>query len=145
MNYFWTCLYAFFACIGFCVIFEIHNHKYMIAASLSGAAAWFVYMLLGDSMFDAGKYFIASLVAAILAEVMARLFKQPATVFLVVGIIPLVPGGALYDTMEYLIQGDTHRFAVQAVQTVSYAIAIAVGCSLSASIVRLLRNRKEIK
>ena len=37
-----------------------------------------------------------------LAELLARLLKAPATIFLVIGIIPLVPGGGLYYTMDYI-------------------------------------------
>lgn len=141
---FLPCFYAFCACIGFCIVFEVHNRKFMLAASLSGAAAWFVYLLLAGKMPEAGRCFIATLVVAVISEILARIFKAPATIFLIVGIIPLVPGGGLYDTMDYLLKGDTRMFEMQGTRTVASAIAIAVGCSLVTSIVRIKNYRQNV-
>lgn len=40
------------------------------------------------------------------SEGMARVRKAPANIFMIPGIIPLLPGGALYYTMSALIGGD---------------------------------------
>jgi len=118
--------------------------KFILAASSSGAAAWFVYILLNGRMSEAGRCFIATLVAAVISEILARIFKTPATIFLIVGIIPLVPGGGLYDTMDFLLKGDTRMFEIQGIRTVGSAIAIAVGCSLVTSIVRIKNYKKSV-
>ena len=69
---------------------------------------------------------------------MARVMKAPATIFLIVGIIPLVPGGGLYYTMEALLSGDTALFAQTGLETAACAGAIAVGVSMVSSLARLL-------
>lgn len=75
---------------------------------------------------------------AIYAEIMARLLKAPATGFLVVGILPFVPGGGIYYTMEYCLSGDTQLFLSTGIHTFGVAGAVAVGLLLVSSLVRLL-------
>lgn len=90
-----------------------------------------------------GRYhslFIATIVVAVLAEVFARIHKTPATLFLIIGIIPMVPGGGIYYTMEALLNGNMQQFVSQGIKTAASAGAIAVGCSLVSSIVRMVRK-----
>ena len=72
-----------------------------------------------------------------LAECFARLMKAPATIFLIIGILPLVPGSGLYNAMDHLISGDSVMFAQVGLETASYAGAIAVGVSMVSSVARL--------
>jgi uncharacterized membrane protein YjjB (DUF3815 family) len=78
----------------------------------------------------------------LLAEIFARMFKAPATVFLITGIIPLVPGGGLYYTMDALIDGNMALFAEKGIEAAGIAGAIAAGSSLVSSMVRILPKRK---
>ena len=64
--------------------------------------------------------------------------KAPATIFLIIGILPLVPGSGLYNAMDHLISGDSVMFAQVGLETASYAGAIAVGVSMVSSVARLL-------
>ena len=64
------------------------------------------------------------------------------TVFLITGIIPLVPGGGLYYTMDYLINGDFAMFTSKGIQTAAAAGAIAAGASMVTSLVRMLTWHK---
>ena len=68
----------------------------------------------------------------------ARLYKTPATVFLIIGIVPLVPGGGIYYTMDALLDGEMDLFLRRGLETAAYAGAIAVGCSLVSSMARIL-------
>lgn len=133
-----SCLYAFLACIGFCLIFEIKRIRYMIITSLSGALGWAVFLLLERAGYDVACYLIATIAVALLAEIFARIYKCPATMFLRIGIIPLVPGSGVYYAMHNLISGDYAGFSHTAIQTAVYAGAIAVGVSVVTAIMRLL-------
>ena len=88
------------------------------------------------------RCFVATIVVSSLAEILARVLKAPATIFLVIGIIPLVPGGGLYYTMDYLINQNYPMFSQVGLQTAAIAAAIAVGASMVTSIVRMLTWRK---
>ena len=97
---------------------------------------------------DVNRYLLATIAAAALSEIFARLYKTPATVFLIIGIIPLVPGGGIYYTMEALINGDLSLFVRHGMETAASAGAIAVGCSLVSSVSRLTtaaRRRRWIR
>lgn len=142
MDYILPCLNAFFACAGFCVIFNIKNFKIAIIASLGGSFAWLVYLLSAGFGSDIVQSLLAAVAAALFGEIMARVFKTPATVFLTIGILPMVPGGGIYYTMEYCIKGNNAMFIEKGLHTFAIAGAIAVGVSLASSIVRIYINAK---
>ena len=144
MEWFLPCLYAFLGCGAFCFIFELRRRWHILSAAATGAVAWLVYLSL-PGFTDVTRYLLATIVAAALAEIFARIYKTPATVFLIIGIIPLVPGGGIYYTMEALINGDLPLFVRNGMETVASAGAIAVGCSLVSSVARIaatLRHRR---
>lgn len=142
MDMFLHCLYAALASVAFAFIFELRRWQHIVAAGFTGAMSWFVYLLLDGVMGDIGCNFAATVTVALLSEIFARLLKAPATVFLIIGIVPLVPGGGLYYTMDALIDGDMALFAQKGIQAAGIAGAIAAGSSLVSSVARLLPRRK---
>ena len=135
---FLPCLYAFLGCVSFCFIFQVRKPLFIFLCSAIGAVSWGVYLLAEPLGSDAVRCFVATLVVSALAELLARLLKAPATIFLVIGIIPLVPGGGIYYTMYALLNGDMQLFAQKGAETAACAAAIAVGCSLVSSTVQIL-------
>ena len=140
---FLPCLYAFLACASFCFIFQVRRPLFILLCSLNGAVSWWVYLLAEPLGSEVGRYFVATLAVSALAELLARILKAPATIFLVIGIIPLVPGGGLYYTMDYLINGNYPMFSQTGFQTAACAGAIAAGASMVTSLVRMFTWRKQ--
>lgn len=132
------CLYAFLACVGFCFIFQVRKPLFIFLCSGLGAVGWWVYLLTENVGPEVFRYLAATVAVAVLAEILARLLKAPATIFLIIGIIPLVPGGGLYYTADCLINGDLAMFAQKGLDTASYAGAIAVGVSMVSSLARII-------
>ncbi len=58
---------------------------------------------------------------------MARKTKSPSTLYLVVGMIPLIPGAALYYMMRNAIQTNFKMFAERGLEAVITGGAIASG------------------
>lgn len=137
-----NCLCAALTSVGFAIVFELRRWQHIVAAAIAGAVSWWVYLLTADLMGVVGRNFVATVAVALLAEIFARMFKAPATVFLITGIIPLVPGGGLYYTMDALIDGNMVLFAQKGIEAASVAGAIAAGSSLVSSVVRILPRRK---
>ena len=138
------CLYAALGCMAFCFIFQLRKWRYILCAALCGAAGWLVYLLL-DGMGITARFLMATITIALLAEVFARVFKTPATVFLIIGIIPLVPGGGIYYTMEHAMSGETSLFLESLLHTLGMAGALAVGVLMVSSLARLIttyQNRR---
>ena len=128
-------------CVGYCLVFNIRMRKRMLLlASLGGAVGWCVYLLCGWLQNDITQSFAAILAVAAYSEIMARLQKSPATVYLIVGLIPLVPGGGIYYTMEYCINGDMMNFMNTGIHTLGIAGALAIGILLVSACVRILNN-----
>ena len=135
------CLYSFMGCVGYCLVFNIRMRKRMLLlASLGGAVGWCVYLLCGWLQNDITQSFAAIRAVAAYSEIMARLQKSPATVYLIVGLIPLVPGGGIYYTMEYCINGDMMNFMNTGIHTLGIAGALAIGILLVSACVRILNN-----
>ncbi len=130
------CLYAVLACVAFCFILN-QRGLLLVVSSLGGGVGWAVCLLCAFTGSDIVQYFAGAVAVALYAEVMARLLKAPATGFLVVGILPFVPGGGIYYTMEYCLSGNTQLFLSTGIHTFGVAGAVAVGLLLASSLVRL--------
>lgn len=133
------CICAFWACLGFCFIYNIRG-RLMVTASMGGVLGWYVYLLCSGMSNDIPRYFVATVVISLYAEMMARVNKVPVIVYLIVALLPLVPGAGMYATMEYCINGDTAMFAETGVHTFMIAGALALGIVFVSSLVRLWKT-----
>ena len=137
-------LYAFGGCAAFCFIFEMRRWNFILTAAGIGLMAQVTYLALANFT-TAPRLLLATVVTATLAEIFARVLKTPATVFLIIGIIPLVPGGGLYYTMESLVNGDMQLFTRYGWETVVSAGAIAVGSSLVSAVTRFVAVKRSAR
>ncbi len=96
---------SFITSVTFAIILKT-NKRHLVYGGICGTltyAAYFGVFLLTESFFWAA--FISSAVAALFAEVNARIAKAPSIVMLMAGVIPIVPGGYLYRAVRDLIRG----------------------------------------
>lgn len=131
------CVLCFIGCIGFTILFNIHDLGVFIC-SLGGTLVWAVYCItieLGGA--EIMGYFWGALVASAYSEVMARIRKFPAITYLVVSIFPLIPGAGVYYTMNYAVRGEMELFASRGMYTAAIAGIMAVGILLVSTSVRL--------
>ena len=113
----------------------------LIPAGLTGGLAWLTYYaaaMLGVNTVAA--HFFASLVVGVAAELLARLFRKPATVLVMPGTIALVPGRSAYTAMLHLVNGEYTLGLATGMQTVWIAGAIAFGILLSSTACRLIAD-----
>ncbi len=134
-----TVIYAFISTIGFAILFNIPKQN-IIQSGIAGALGWLVYTnaqtMLNSVVFSA---FLGAFVVGIMGEVFARIYKEPGTIFVVPGIIPLVPGYGLYYAMLKSVEND-YPAAIQAgLETFLVAIAIASAIIASTSLGRIFK------
>ena len=145
MKYFLECVYSFIGSYCFSIIFNIRGRKTFFAG-LGGAINQSSFILLGFLIYgNITNYFFATVITALYAEIIARIEKAPATVFLVPSIIPLVPGGMMYYTMEHCIRGETSKFLNMLLDTFGVAGALAMGIlvvSSGSKIVKVAKNKR---
>ena len=125
--------------VGFAIFLKMRG-KQIVMAALGGAITWIVYLLVQEAVEGLFiPYFAASIFVAVYAEIMARVNRAPATIFLTAAAVPLIPGGSLYYTMEGLVNQDNETFAVNGVATITVALAIALGFMLVSVLSRYAR------
>ena len=124
--------------LGFNILFNIRGRK-LLFATLGGFISWTVFLALEPLLpSEALRYLISAATITVYGEVLARLEKTPTTTFLVPALIPLIPGSALYYTMNYALNEQWSRFAEQAFYTLQLALSLAVGIIAVTTTVRLL-------
>lgn len=126
------------ASFSFTIIFHIKGWN-MLFAAIGGAAGWSVYLissLFVPSLFLA--YLAAGFFISIYCEALARIRRSPVTVFLVVSLIPLVPGADAYRIMERCIQGQYTAALESCARMFGIAGMIAMGIFIASSLIRLI-------
>jgi len=106
LSFFVKVITAAIASLGFAMMFKI-DRRHLAYGVFSAAVTFIIYYIIeffGGPLFVAA--FISTAFAALFSEVMARLKRAPAIVFLLPGVIPTVPGGNLYYAMRYLLLSD---------------------------------------
>ncbi len=136
---------AILGTVGFAVLFGTPRRSYWICG-LVGAAGWVVYLLLlrlagtdGMPLFSPVlAVFFAPFMVAVASQMAARLCKCAATVYLICGIIPLVPGGGIFWTAYYLVNEQFSMAFSAGFLALKLTVAIALGIILASS--RLLKK-----
>ena len=124
--------------LGFNILFHIRGKK-LVLATLGGVISWAVFLALQPLIASESiRYFLAAAAVTVYGEALARRMKTPTTTFLVPSIIPLIPGSALYYTMNYALNQQWSDFARQAFYTLQLALALAVGIIAITTTVRLI-------
>jgi uncharacterized membrane protein YjjB (DUF3815 family) len=115
----------------FAVLFCVPK-RHWLACAADGAVGWGVYSIM--LLFQPSTV-VATLAAAVPLALLARAFavtrKAPATVFLLCGIFPLVPGAGIYYTAYYFMRGENEVCAAHGVETFKIALALALGIAVA--------------
>lgn len=140
-------IFASLVSLVYALRYELSGFKVLTAVSLGGAISWLSYQLAieaGISLLVAN--FIAALIMSTYAEIMARIMRMPVTVFLIVAMLPLVPGLTIYQTMVEAVQGNSTEALNLATEAFAISGALTMG-NLTASTLAsyLTRTRLGIK
>ena len=108
-------IFSFAVTAGFSIFFNAPK-KSLIPCGIVGGIGWCTYVVMANSEYISNVFsmVIASAVVSLFSEILARKLKYPAINFIITGILPLVPGLGLYNTMYSLVQKD-------------YALAVSTG------------------
>ena len=126
---------SFVGTMGFSIIFNVPR-KELLLCGIVGAAGWAVYRLI----FDASPDFVvvAILFGAVTVTCISRVLsytrKMPVTIYMIPGIIPLVPGAGIYYTMFHAVMGENTQALMLGIETLRNAGVIAVGLLVTLSL-----------
>lgn len=137
---------AFIGTLGFSALFGAPR-KYYFECGLTGMMGWGVYLLTltAGPQHVVGACFLGALTVTAMSGVFAVLRKCPTTVFLICGIIPLVPGGGIFWTAYYLVGNQLRLAATTGFTALKVTVAIAGGIILFGAIVGRLYKRMNEK
>lgn len=114
--------------MAFSLLFGVPKKYYLYCGGI-GAAGWLVYkvMLTAADMSNAAAVFIATVVIMLLSRYAAVLEKCPATVFMITGIFPLVPGAQIYWATYYLVTDQLSQAFDSGFLAIKIMISIVLG------------------
>lgn len=142
MKWLLSFIVAAIATSGFALQFNAPK-KTLIPACVGGGISWVIYDVTrsgGSNFIFSG--FIAAFVVGAVGELLSRKYHSPATLFILPGLIPLVPGAGMYYTMSYLVEQNYEKFMIVGVETFFTAASLSMGIVASSVFSRSLRNFK---
>jgi uncharacterized membrane protein YjjB (DUF3815 family) len=101
---------------------------YAILVGVAGQAASQAVRYMGYTPEAAA--FAGGLTVGVMAEIGARIFRAPVTVFTITGFIPLVPGTLSFRSVATLLDNQYIESVVFALRTLTIGGAIAVGLAV---------------
>ncbi|MSS44159.1 threonine/serine exporter [Anaerosalibacter bizertensis] len=133
-------VFSFFGTIGASILFSIPRDSIIISGTV-GSLGWMTYtFILSKYSSPVAGTFFGALAVGIIGELLARHLKKPATVFIIPGIISLVPGAGMYYTMLALIEKRFLDAANIGTETLFIAVAISIGIVISSSLSRSIKR-----
>lgn len=135
---------AFFAVVSLSVVFGVPK-KFILYSGIAGMVGQMIYFLiisLNGSRLIA--VFAGAVVVALLAHIMARVFKAPVTVFLIPGIILTVPGLDMYRAVYNLIIGQNNLAQIHMLQALKIAGMIALAIFIIDSLFGLKKSKQAL-
>lgn len=117
---------ASIATVGFSLLFGVPSRYYPCCA-LVGGVSWLAYLLI----LPYSSVSIATFASTVIVILMSRWFavreRCPVTIFLISGIIPLVPGAGIYRAAYYTVTDQLHLAVQTGFDSVKVAVAIVLG------------------
>lgn len=119
-------LAAMIGTVAFSALFGVPS-RYYSYCGLIGGAGWGVYLAV-DMVIDSTYAILIATMVVIFLSRLAAIWKHcPATIFLISGIFPLVPGAGVYWTTYYLVMEQFDLAAQTGYTALKNAIAIVLG------------------
>lgn len=146
INYLEAFGFSFLATVAFAVLFQAPR-KSLAVSGVIGAVGWVVFVYVRKDLEYSSFYanLFATISLSLLSELAARVFKQPVTVFVIPGIIPIVPGLGMYNGMAQIIENHYDQGMNILLTAGLDASAIALGMMFMTSIFRVLKLSKDHK
>ena len=114
--------------VAFALLFGVPRKYYAYCGAI-GAAGWLMYRLLihfaGAGPTSAS--FFATVLIVLLCRFTAVIERCPATVFVITGIFPLVPGAKIYWASYYLVTNQLADAMTSGFSAFKVMIAIVLG------------------
>lgn len=135
---------SYCAVVALCIIFCVPK-KYLNLSGIVGAIGWLIYTWTNKhTVNEMLSMFLAALVVSVMSHIFARWRKAPVTLFLIPGILPLVPGIGMYRIVYYFMSTDSenHMASYYFVYTLQMAGMIAIAIFITDTFFKAFSHHK---
>ncbi len=134
----WTSFWAAAASAFCAVVFNAGKYD-ILPGAIAGGMGWFIYRLLFEyfGFAEPVGYMCGAAALSLFSEIWAYASKKPATVYLLPGLFPLVPGYGMFVAMHAAVTHNTELAGKAGYNAIIAAGSIALGIAVAASIARL--------
>lgn len=142
MDLFMNIICAVLSTVAFSIFFSVPRRA-IFFCSLAGTIGWVTYYILYSYFLgNAMSNLIAAIIIGLLAEYFSYKLKMPSTVFLYIGIVMIVPGYAMYHTMEHFANENYILALDNGINAVIHACSIAIGVLISSVFSKSIKRVK---
>jgi uncharacterized membrane protein YjjB (DUF3815 family) len=134
-------LYCFGASFFYALIMNAPK-KTLVHSSVIASLGYLIYIVCVNNGNLKLGFLLGTAFITFLGELYARKFKMPATIFIFPGIIPIVPGLGLYETMYEFVQNDISAALEVGVNTLVNIGAMAIAMAMVSLIVSKIKFNK---
>lgn len=118
------------------------NHRYYISIGLVGGFGYLIFLILDQFISASTATFIATVFVVLSSRILAIYKKCPITIFLVSGILALLPSPKIFYTSYYLIQYNYELAAINGMYAIKIAFSIVIAIAFMVSIPKDFFNFK---
>ena len=126
---------AFIGTFSFAILFGVPR-RYYVACGLVGMLGWALFLIA--TRYTSAQGFMGTALGAALVALLSRYAAKaltcPSTVFLICGIVPLIPGGGVFWSAYYVAAGDVSTALSCGMNAVKITLAIVIVLIISANI-----------
>lgn len=138
---------ALVACSAFACILNCPKDK-VIFTGITGGAGWLSYsVLLLLGVHSVPAVFISTAIITAISRILSYAKKAPVTIFLIIGIFPLVPGAGIFETGYNIFMNNTNKATELALLAgeIAVVMAFAIGIVLSLPQVLFSFTKKNLR
>ncbi|MBQ3156217.1 MAG: threonine/serine exporter family protein [Clostridia bacterium] len=128
---------SFVGTLGFAIFMHAPKRAWLPASAVGGVAYALYWALQQFSLSEPLAIFVAALLGSLLGQLLARRMQMIATIFILLAMIPLVPGLGLYRCMHLLAQEMYSAGADAGVRAMVDIVMIALGIAVGSFTFRL--------
>lgn len=133
--YLYNFICASIGTICFAMLYNV-TKRYYFSIGLVGGIGYLIYLIIILYSTPAIATFIASLFVVLASRILAIYKKCPITIFLVSGVLPLIPSPKIFYTSYYIIQYEYELALMNGMFALKVAFAIVLAISFVLAIPR---------
>lgn len=134
-------IYSFFVSGSVAVLNNVQK-KYVFLCGLSGVLTYLSYSFFSLSNNAAISSLLSCLILSFYSQFLCTKSGMPSIIFIVPGIMPIVPGSLMFKSFNFLIDSKYNESLEMGLQAILVGFAIAIGLLLNETISYIINSMR---